>query len=257
MKITTKAIKSKKSRERITMITAYDALFARLASEAGADIILVGDSLGNVVLGYESTIPVTMGMMLHHTSAVSRAKPESLVVADLPFARAQRSCESLIDDCARLVQDGGAEAVKIEGGASIAQKIEKLSESGIAVMAHIGLQPQQYLKLGGYRKFGKTPEERAILMRDAKTLESAGAFALLMEMTDPQAASEITSELSIPTIGIGSGSGCDGQVMVFADILGFTQNPPAFAKKFADLHTDVIKAYKTYFDEVRSGKYPQ
>ncbi len=257
MKITTKIVKEKKGKEPITMITAYDALFSRLASEAGADIILVGDSLGNVVLGYESTVPVTMEMMLHHTSAVSRTRPDSLVVADLPFARAQRPYESLIEDCSKLIQFGGADAVKIEGGISISEKIEKLAESGIPVMAHIGLQPQRVLKLGGYRKFGKTSEEKSMLIRDAKALESAGAFAVLMEMTDSQVASEITKSLSIPTIGIGSGKNCDGQVMVFADVLGLTRNPPAFARKYADLYSDVIKAYKTYFDDVRNGKYPR
>ena len=228
MKKTTKTILKKKGVEKIAMITAYDAMFAKLADSADVDIILVGDSVGNTVLGYDSTIPVTIDMMVHHTSAVARAKPNALILADLPFACAHYSFDKLLDTCKRLVQEGGADAIKIEGGVEIADKIAKLTRAGIAVMGHIGLEPQQVLKLGGYRKFGKSEDEKKRIIDDAKALEQAGVFTVLMEMTDADCASEITKLLNVPTIGIGSGSGCDGQVLVCTDILGLTENPPSF-----------------------------
>ena len=256
MKKTTKTILKKKGVEKIAMITAYDALFAKLADAADVDIILVGDSVGNTVLGYDSTVPVTLDIMTHHTAAVARAKPNALILADLPFTCAHYSFDRLLDSCKKLIQEGGADAVKIEGGIEIADKIAKLTRAGIAVMGHIGLEPQQVLKLGGYRKFGKSDQEKEKILADAKALEDAGVFALLMEMTDADCAKEITKLASVPTIGIGAGSDCDGQVLVCADILGFTENPPSFVKQYAQLGNDVVNAYKQYIAEVRNGQFP-
>ena len=256
MKKTTKTILKKKGVEKIAMITAYDAMFAKLADSADVDIILVGDSVGNTVLGYDSTIPVTIDMMVHHTSAVARAKPNALILADLPFACAHYSFDKLLDTCKRLVQEGGADAIKIEGGVEIADKIAKLTRAGIAVMGHIGLEPQQVLKLGGYRKFGKSEDEKKRIIDDAKALEQAGVFTVLMEMTDADCASEITKLLNVPTIGIGSGNGCDGQVLVCADILGLTENPPSFVKQYAKIGKEIVDAYSQYVIEVRNGQFP-
>ena len=257
MKTTVKTISAQKGVSKISMITAYDAVFASLADSAGADIILVGDSLGNTVLGFESTVPVSMKMMLHHTAAVARATKNALVLADIPFAVAHKKFDSLLKNASALVQKAGANAVKIEGGRKMAKKISKLTDAGIAVMAHIGLEPQQVLKLGGYRKFGKTDEEKQRLIEDAKILEQAGAFALLLEMTDFDVAEEITRTISIPTIGIGSGVGCDGQVLVCTDILGLSENPPKFVKQYADLNKIISEAYTSYIDDVKNSRFPQ
>lgn len=257
MKHSVKTISDKKGSEKITMITAYDALFGSLADRAGADIILVGDSVGNVSLGFKSTVPVTMDMMVHHTAAVARGVENALVVSDVPFGVAHCKFDKALAEISRLVQTAGADAVKIEGGKAMAKKISKLSKAGIAVMAHIGLEPQQVLKLGGYRKFGKTEAERKILMSDAKALEDAGAFALVLEMTDPDTAAAITESLSIPTIGIGSGARCDGQVLVCADILGLSPNPPKFAKQYANLGAAAVDAYRAYIADVKSSSYPE
>ncbi len=257
MKTTVKTISAQKGVSKISMITAYDAVFASLADSAGTDIILVGDSLGNTVLGFESTVPVSMKMMLHHTAAVARATKNALVLADIPFAVAHKKFDSLLKNASVLVQKAGANAVKIEGGRKMAKKISKLTDAGIAVMAHIGLEPQQVLKLGGYRKFGKTEEEKQRLIEDAKILEQAGAFALLLEMTDFDVAEEITRTISIPTIGIGSGVGCDGQVLVCTDILGLSENPPKFVKQYADLNKIISEAYTSYIDDVKNSRFPQ
>ncbi len=256
MKKTTKIIQKKKGVEKIAMITAYDSLFANLADSADIDIILVGDSVGNTILGYNSTVPVTIDVMAHHTAAVTRAKPNALVVADLPFACAHYSFDRLLDYCAKLVQESGADAVKIECGAFLSEKIEKLTRAGIAVMGHIGLEPQQVLKLGGYRKFGKTDAEKEKILNDAKCLEQAGAFSILMEMTDADCAAEVTKSVTVPTIGIGSGTDCDGQVLVFADILGLTENPPSFVKQYAKTKEYIVDAYSRYVAEVRGGQFP-
>ncbi len=257
MKHTTKSIINKKGAEKLVMITAYDAIFARLADKAGADLILVGDSLGNTFLGFDNTVPVTIDMMVHHTAAVSRAKTNALVVADMPFASAHHSFDRLLDDAKRLVQEGGAQALKIEGGAIIADKVKRLVDAGIAVMAHIGLEPQQVLRLGGYKKFGANDAERAKILADAKALEEAGAFSILLEMTDADTAKLVTESVSVPTIGIGAGSACDGQVLVCADILGLSEKVPPFVKQYAKLGETIEAAYRSYADEVRSGKFPQ
>ena len=240
--------------EKIAMLTAYDTPTAALADAAGVDIVLIGDSVGNTVLGYASTVPVKIDDMVRHTAAVSRAKPAALIVADLPFASAHHNFDRLLDDCARLVQEAGADAVKIEGGADMAEKISRLTKAGIAVMGHIGLEPQQVLKLGGYRKFGKTEAERAKIL--AKALEAAGAFVVLMEMTDADCAKAITESLSVPTIGIGSGADCDGQVLVSADVLGLSATPPSFAKRYANVGGIIEKAFREYIADVRGGRFP-
>ena len=257
MKNTVKTISAKKGIEKISMITAYDAMFASLADRAGADIILVGDSVGNTVLGYDSTVAVTIQVMLHHTAAVVRGTKNALVLADVPFAIAHYSFDKMLEEISKLIQIAGADAVKIEGGKAMAEKIQKLTDAGIAVMAHIGLEPQQVLKLGGYRKFGKTDIEKQRLIEDAKALEKAGAFALLLEMTDAETAAEITKNVSIPTIGIGSGQDCDGQVLVCADILGLTQNPPKFVKQYANLDKAILDAYTSYISDVKSLNFPK
>ncbi len=257
MKNTVKTISAKKGESKISMITAYDAIFASLADRAGIDIVLVGDSVGNTVLGFENTVPVTMTMMAHHTAAVARATKNALVLADIPFTVAHKKFDSVLENTALLVQQAGADAVKIEGGEKMAEKISKLTDAGIAVMAHIGLEPQQVLKLGGYRKFGKTDAERERLLKDAKILEEAGAFALLLEMTDADVATEITKSISIPTIGIGSGVNCDGQVLVCTDVLGLSKNAPKFAKKYTDLDSAIFNAYTAYIDDVKNAHFPE
>lgn len=257
MKITTKTILKSKGNSKLTMITAYDAIFARIADKAGAEIILVGDSLGNTVLGCGSTIPVTIDIMAHHTAAVARGTTDALVVADLPFGCAHFGFERLLEDCRTLFQRGNAQAVKIEGGAEISEKVSKLTAAGIAVMGHIGLQPQQVFKLGGYRKFGKTPQERDQLVADAVALEKAGVFAIVLEMVDETAAEAVTNAVNIPTIGIGAGTACDGQVLVCYDLLGLSQFTPSFAKKYADLSEIMTKAYSDFVADVRDGSFPE
>ena len=230
---------------------------ARYADEAGVDLILVGDSVGTTQLGFETTIPVTLEMMLHHTAAVARAKPQALVVADIPFAVAHGEFKDLLEACRRLMQIAGAEAVKIEGGASMAPTIERLTNAGIPVLAHIGLLPQQFHQLGGYRKFGRSEAEKLILVADALALEKAGCFAVLCEMVDGPVASTIAQELALPLIGIGSGSHCDGQILVTNDLLGMTAgHVPSFVKQYADLGNQVRGAFEAYAEDVRKGNFP-
>ncbi len=251
MKRTTKSIRAAKGGQQIVCVTAYDAVTARLATQADVDLILVGDSLGNVVLGFDTTVPVTLDMMAHHTAAVARTRPEALLVADIPFALAHDDFSALLKSCARLMQEAGADAVKIEGGVALAPKIARLTAAGIPVMGHIGLQPQQVLQLGGYRKFGKNSEAQRIL-DDARALEDAGVFAIVGEGMARECASEIRAKISVPFIGIGSGDDCDGQIIVMHDILGLTENPPSFAKPFANLTRAAVEALSAYRDSVRA-----
>lgn len=253
MKKTVKDVFEKKGKAKVVMITAYDALFARMADAADPEIILVGDSLGNTFLGFESTVGVTLDMMIHHTAAVARAKPNALIASDLPFAEAHYDTHEVLKASTRLIQEGGADAVKIEGGKDMAPKIKLLTEAGIPVVGHIGLQPQQVLKLGGYKKFGKTEAEKISLMEDAKAIEEAGAFCIVLEMADEKAAAEISTAAKIPIIGIGAGKECDGQVLVCADLLGLSEKAPKFAKKYADLRAESIRAFKSFADDVRAG----
>lgn len=254
MKRTTKTLRQAKGKSQIVCITAYDAVTARLADTADVDVILVGDSVGNVVLGFESTVPVTMDMMAHHTAAVARTRPKALVAADIPFGVAHGEFSDLLKFCMRLMQECGAEAVKIEGGAEMAPTIARLTAAGIPVWAHIGLQGQCVFQEGGYRKFGKTEQEYAEILAAAKAHEAAGAFALLVEMMVPELAAEITRSVSIPAIGIGAGKDCDGQIIVMHDILGLSQKKPSFAKVYADLSAQANAAISAYRDDVREKR---
>ncbi len=248
-------VKKKKRGEKIVMITAYDYPTARLVDEAGVDAILVGDSLGMVVLGYESTLPVTMDEMLHHIRAVARAKPRALVIGDMPFLSYETSRRDAVVNAGLMIK-AGAEAVKVEGGVEVVDKVEAMVKSGIPVMGHIGLTPQRMLRLGGYKLMGKKVEVAEKVIEDAKALEDAGAFAVVIEFTVAEVARIITEKLRIPTICIGSGPWCDGQVLVIHDVLGLTPNPPPFAKKYADLSKVILEAVKRYSEEVRAGVFP-
>ncbi|MGJ8640774.1 MAG: 3-methyl-2-oxobutanoate hydroxymethyltransferase [Opitutaceae bacterium] len=257
MSITTRTISKLKGERPIVGVTAYDAPMAGFADAAGVDFILVGDSVGTTQLGFDTTVPVTLEMMIHHTAAVARAQPKALLVADVPFAVAHDDFSVLLNACRRLMQEGGAEAIKIEGDASMAPTIERLTRAGVAVLGHIGLLPQNVLQLGGYRKFGRKPEERIQLLKDAKAFESANCFAVLCEMLDPAAAAEIASDLKVPLIGIGSGVECDGQILVTNDLLGLTVGQvPSFVKQYANLGETARDAFAAFADDVRNRKFP-
>ncbi len=257
MKVTTKTILKLKGQRPIVALTAYDALGAALADRVGVDLILVGDSVGTTILGFETTVPVTLDMMVHHTAAAARAHPRALLVADLPFPEAHRGRDPLLEACRRLMQEAGAEAIKLEGGAVMADNISFLVDAGIPVLGHIGLLPQRYHVLGGYRKFGKTAVEKKCLQADARALEQAGVFAIIGEMIESNLADEITSILQVPLIGIGSGPHCDGQIIVCSDIIGNTLGKsPSFVKTYANVAKTIEKAYAAYASEVRRGKYP-
>ncbi|MFA5057209.1 MAG: 3-methyl-2-oxobutanoate hydroxymethyltransferase [Opitutaceae bacterium] len=257
MKTTTHTLRKLKGQRPIAAVTAYDAITARYAAEAGVDLILVGDSVGNTLLGFDSTIPVTLDMMVHHTSAVARAKPEALLVADVPFGEAHFDFKQVLESCQRLMQTAGAEAVKIEGGAGLAGKIARIVEAGVPVMGHIGLQPQQVQNLGRYRKFGVKPPEAEQLLEDALALEKAGCFALLLEMTEFNLARTITETMKIPTIGIGAGPHCDGQILVCTDLLGLTPGPvPSFVQTFAAVGDEMKQGFAAYVMAVRARKFP-
>ena len=258
MKKTTEFIRKLKGERPITAITAYDYLTAYYADAADVDLILVGDSLGNTALGFSSTIPVTVDMMLHHAAAVVRAKPKALVVADIPFGVAQRSVESSLDICVRFIQEAGVDAVKIEGGEAIAELVKALTATGIPVLGHVGLLPQCVLQMGAYRKFGKTPEESERLLRDALAIEGAGAFAIVGEMITRKAAQVIIDALTVPLIGIGSGPQCDGQILVISDVLGTgVGNYPSFSKQYANLGEQMVSAVSAYVNEVKTQQFPQ
>lgn len=258
MRITISQIKQMKQKgEKITMLTAYDYTTARIVDAAGIPLILVGDSLGMVVLGYESTIPVTMEEMLHHTRAVVRGTKQAMIVGDMPFMTYHINTDDALRNAARFFQEGGAQAVKLEGGVNVADKVRKIVECGIPVMGHIGLTPQSIYQLGGFKVQGKTPETARKLLKDAQALEEAGAFAIVLETVPSQLASLITRKITVPTIGIGAGAGCDGQVQVINDILGsFTDFVPKHAKQYAKL-ADIIRGAVTEYDkEVKSGSFP-
>jgi 3-methyl-2-oxobutanoate hydroxymethyltransferase len=258
VRISINQIKEMKEKgEKITMLTAYDYPIARLIDELGIPMILVGDSLGMVVLGYESTIPVTIEEMLHHTKAVVRGTRKALVVGDLPFMTYHISTADAQRNAARFIQEGGAQAVKLEGGVNIAEKVSAIVGCGIPVMGHIGLTPQSINQLGGYRVQGRTEETAKRLLEDAKALEQAGAFAIVMETVPTPLATLITQRISIPTIGIGAGNGCDGQVQVVSDILGlFTDFVPKHAKQYANLASTIRAAITEYDREVKAGSFP-
>jgi 3-methyl-2-oxobutanoate hydroxymethyltransferase len=258
MRVTINQIKEMKQKgEKISMLTAYDYVTSKIVDEAGIPLILVGDSLGMVVLGYESTIPVTMEEMLHHTKAVVRGTKKALIVGDMPFMTYHISTEDALKNAARFIQEAGAQAVKLEGGVTVAEKVQRIVECGIPVMGHIGLTPQSINQLGGHKIQGKTPEAAARLLEDARALEKAGAFAIVLETVPAPLAALITQKVSIPTIGIGAGSECDGQVQVINDILGsFTDFVPKHAKQYAKLIGIMSSAVTEYRNEVQSGKFP-
>ena len=233
-------------------LTAYDAITARLADAGGVDLILVGDSLGNVVLGHPSTVPVTLEDMLRATAAVVRAKPEALVVADIPFALAHDSFPTLLRACRRLLQESGAEAVKVEGGASLAPAVARLVDAGIPVMGHVGLLPQR-VHAAGYRRRGITDADREAVAADAQALAQAGVFALVAECVEPALARRLRREVPVPVVGIGSGPDCDGQILVIHDLLGLTEHPPSFARPEARLGDLGIAAIRRWSGKVRKG----
>ena len=258
MRVSIGELKELKQRgEKIPMLTAYDYATAKLIDEAGMPLILVGDSLGMVVLGYESTIPVTMADMLHHTKAVVRGTKRSLIIGDMPFMTYQVSTSDALFNAGRFIQEGGAQAVKLEGGESVAEVVHRVVECGIPVMGHIGLTPQSIHQLGGYKAQGKTPEAASRLLKDARALDEAGAFAIVLETIPAPLARIITQKVSVPTIGIGAGPWCDGQVQVISDMLGlFTDFVPKHAKQYAKLHESISTSVSDYISEVKAGKFP-
>lgn len=249
---------AKEKGERITMLTAYDFLTAKLLDEAGVDVILVGDSLGNVVLGYDSTIPVTMEDMIHHTKAVVRGAKRAMVVTDMPFLSYHISPGESVRNAGRLVQEAGAQCVKLEGGREIAESVKLIVDAGIPVVGHLGLTPQSVNKFGGFVVQGKNEESAHKIIEDAKIIEQAGASAIVLECIPFEVAREITKQLTIPTIGIGAGKYCDGQVLVAQDMLGmYTEKRPKFVKSYVNLRESIIDATKGYIEEVKGGAYPE
>jgi 3-methyl-2-oxobutanoate hydroxymethyltransferase len=258
-KVTVPSLRASKERkERLVCLTAYDYPTARIVDEAGTDIILVGDSLGNVVLGYDTTVPVTLEEMIHHTRAVRRGVQRALLVADMPYGSYHTGADDAVRAALRLVKEGGAEAVKLEGGRARAEIVSRLVAEEIPVMGHIGLTPQSVNKLGGFRLQGKTAEAARALVEDARTLEAAGAFALVLEVVPREIARIVTESVSIPTIGIGAGEHCDAQVLVIHDLLGlsFSQTRPRFVRQYADLRAQMTEAISRFAEDVRAGAYP-
>ncbi|MBL7120235.1 MAG: 3-methyl-2-oxobutanoate hydroxymethyltransferase [Dehalococcoidia bacterium] len=258
MRVTIGQIKEMKQKgEKIPMLTAYDYATARLIDEVGVPLILVGDSLGMVVLGYESTIPVTMEEMLHHTRAVVKGTKRALVVGDMPFMTYHAKISDALYNAGRFLQEGGAQAVKLEGGEPMAEAVHRVVECGIPVMGHIGLTPQSVHQLGGFKVQGKSPEAAMRLIKDAQALEEAGVFSIVLESIPTPLAKIITQKVSVPTIGIGAGPWCDGQVQVISDLLGlFTDFVPKHAKQYAKLFDTIKKATADYISEVQNGTFP-
>lgn len=258
MRVRTRTLtEMKRTGQRIACVTAYDYPTARLADAAGFPLILVGDSLGNVVLGHDSTIAVTLEAMLHHTQAVVRGAKQALVVADMPFMTYQVSAEEALRNAARLMQESGAHAVKLEGGASVAPTVRRLTDAGAPVMGHLGLTPQSVHQLGGFRVQGRSLADARLLIEDALLLEEAGAFAVVLETVPAELSRVVTERLAIPTIGIGAGPHCDGEIQVLHEILGLIDGRPRkHAKTYADLNAVIADALTQYADEVREGRFP-
>ncbi|MCX7568692.1 3-methyl-2-oxobutanoate hydroxymethyltransferase [Tumebacillus sp. DT12] len=254
---TVKLLDMKREKRNIVMLTAYDYPTARVAEEGGVDMILVGDSLGMVVLGYDSTLPVTVDDMIHHTKAVTRGAKETMIVTDLPFLSYHISTPEAVRNAGRLIQEGFADAVKLEGGREVIEQVRAIVRAGIPVVGHLGLQPQMVNQLGGYKVQGKDFAGAQRILEDAKLLEEAGCFALVLECVPTKLAQLISESLSIPTIGIGAGDGCDGQVLVIHDMLGITDRYlPKFAKKYAELNVAMTDSVRAYAGEVRDGVFP-
>jgi 3-methyl-2-oxobutanoate hydroxymethyltransferase len=255
--MTTHRIQAMKDRgERFPVITAYDFTSAKLADAAGIPVVLVGDSLGQVILGYDSTLPVTVDDMVRATAAVVRGAARALIVADMPFMSYQVDADTALRNAGRFLQEGGAQAVKLEGGRAMAQTVRRMSDAGIAVMGHIGLTPQSVHRLGGYRVQGRDERAADALVEDALAVQDAGAFSVVLELIPADLASKITASLRIPTIGIGAGPGCSGQVQVLHDLLGLLDFKPRHARRYAELGPAIQDALRRYADDVRSGGFP-
>lgn len=258
MRVTTRNIQEfKKKGQKFAVLTAYDYQMAKLVEEAGVPVILVGDSLGQVVLGYDSTVKVTMEEMLHHTKAVARGTQRAMIVSDMPFLSYNLDDAQALNNAGRFLQEAGAQAVKLEGGVNVAKTVKRITEAGIPVMGHIGLTPQSVHQLGGYRVQGKTSAEAHNLMEDALSLEAAGAFSIVLELIPGSVAETISQRLTVPTIGIGAGVGCDAQVQVINDMLGMnTDFVPKHAKHYATLGDRIREAVMSYASEVQAGTFP-
>ncbi len=258
--MTTRDFRSRKASggEKLTMVTAYDALFGRLVDDCGVDAVLVGDSLGNVVAGLESTLPVTLEQMLYHATMVRRGVERALLIVDMPFLSYHISVEQALMNCGRAIQEAGAQAVKLEGaGDRVLPAVRALVQTGIPVMGHLGFQPQSLLAQGGYRVQGREEEGAARMLDEARKLEDAGVFSLVLELIPAELAQRITDAITVPTIGIGAGVGCDGQVLVLHDLLGLNESfSPRFLKRYAALAGDVRRAVTEFRDDVRAGRYP-
>ena len=258
-RVTVREVLARKQRgERLVMVSAYDALFARLSEEGGADMILVGDSLANVILGLDSTVPVTVDQMIHHGAAVRRGAARALVVVDMPFMSYQVSTEDALRNAGRIMKETNAQAVKVEGGDdALAATIHAMTRAGIPVMGHIGFTPQSVNTLGGYRVQGRAPGDHERLVEEARRVEAAGAFSLVLELVPTTVSKAVTAAVSIPTIGIGAGAECDGQVLVLHDLLGLNdQFRPKFLRHYAELAGDVREAVRRFADDVKTGRYP-
>ena len=257
-RVTTAVVREMKTRgEKIAVLTAYDYPTAYLLDQSGIDVLLVGDSLGMVVLGYASTLPVTMEEMIHHTKAVCRGVERAMVIADMPFMSYQVSVESALHNAGRFLKETDAQAVKLEGGRDVAEMTRRMTVSGIPVMGHLGLTPQSVQQFGGFKVQGRGDEAAQRILEDARILEEAGAFSVVLEAMPAGLAGEITRSLGIPTIGIGAGADCDGQVLVTNDMLGtYERFTPRFVKKYANLSAPMGEAFKQYMDEVKSGIFP-
>jgi 3-methyl-2-oxobutanoate hydroxymethyltransferase len=256
-KVTAPSVRAAKGGDKLRMVTAYDAPSAHIADRAGADIILVGDSVANVVLGYESTPQVTMDEMIHHTAAVTRTKPRALVVGDMPWLSYHLSLEDTLRNAGRFVREGGVGAVKLEGGAKRVRTIEAVLDAEIPVMGHIGLTPQSVHAMGGYKVQGRGLEAAHALMDDARALADAGVFSIVLEGVPDMLAAMITEDVAVPTIGIGAGARCDGQVLVFHDVLGLHDGHlPKFVRKYADLAETAVGALEEFFADVQKGEFP-
>lgn len=256
--VTTRTVvQSKTDGVKISALTAYDAIVARILDESGIDIILVGDSLSNVVQGNDTTIPVTLEEMIYHAKIVARVVKRALVVVDMPFMSFQVDAEETIRNAGRILKETGASAVKVEGGKAIAESVRRMTEIGIPVMGHLGLTPQSINKFGGYKPRGEDKAEAAGILADAKLLENAGAFSIVLEKIPAQLAAKVTKSIRIPTIGIGAGAHCDGQILVYADMVGLTRDfKPRFVRHYANVAEEMNKAFVRYIEDVKSGKFP-
>ncbi|MBL7975144.1 MAG: 3-methyl-2-oxobutanoate hydroxymethyltransferase [Candidatus Kapabacteria bacterium] len=254
---TLRLIEMKRNNQKIVCLTAYDALIAGILDSAGVDVLLVGDSVGNVVQGHETTIPVTLEDIIYHTKAVKRGAQRALVVADMPFMSYQVNTDEAFRNAGRLMKEAGAGAVKLEGGMRVAETVSRMTEAGIPVMGHLGLTPQSINQFGTYRPRGKDEEEAQQIINDAIALQDAGAFAIVLEKIPAPLAKQVSEKLIVPTIGIGAGVHCDGQILVYTDMLGLTVDfNPRFVRRYGNLHEQIMKAVTAYGDDIRSSAFP-